>query len=124
MLNDDLSTTNILTTAGFVNKWLTKENSKAAWQAIMIHYVLQSRKEEMDDIRKGMNVIHFATFLKGSREFWRMAFPRMEEVRVTASLLQEKISFHFSVSNASDKENLVFQWCKQYVKDLPGKPGV
>ena len=78
MLNDDLSTTNILTTAGFVNKWLTKENCKAAWQA-MIHYVLQNRKEEMDDISKGMNVIHFKTFLKGSRELWRMAFPRMRK---------------------------------------------
>ena len=51
----------------------------------------------MDDIRKGMNVLLFATSLKGSRELWHTVFPRVNEEKVSPSFLQDTSCLHLSV---------------------------
>jgi hypothetical protein len=69
---------NTLVTAGFVNKLLNKENKETACDKVMIHYSLMVRKLEMDDMRRGMEIIQLATVLKRDRKLWAEIFPRVD----------------------------------------------
>ena len=119
LLNGDEVVVNTLITAGFVNKLLNKENKEIACDKIMIHSLMM-RKLEMDDMRKGMEMVQLATVMKQEREMWGEIFPRVNDIQVSAEVLANKIKLHSNESKSDDSEKLL-QWMKDYVASLPGK---
>lgn len=123
LLNEDEVVMNTLVTAGFVNKFLNKENKEIACDKVMIHYSLMVRKLEMDDMRRGMELVQLATVLKRAKELWAEIFPRVDDIQVAAEILVNKLKLHSSESRSDDSEKLL-QWTKDYVGSLPGKQHV
>jgi hypothetical protein len=120
LLNGEEVVMNTLVTAGFVNKLLNEENKEIACDKVMIHYSLMVRKLEMDDMRRGMEIIQLATVLKRDRKLWAEIFPRVDDIQVPAEVLVNKLKLHSSESENDDSEKLL-QWMKDYVASLPGK---
>ena len=119
-LNEDEVVMNTLITAGFVNKLLNEENKEIACDKILIHYSLMVRKLEMDDMRRGMEMVQLATVLKNEKDLWAQIFPRVNDVQVSADVLVNKIKLHSSETKTDDSDKLL-QWMKDYVSSLPGK---
>lgn len=121
-LNQDGEILNTFITAGFVNKLLNCENKNTACQMAMIHYALAARKMDLDDIRRGMEMIELPRFLQHNRELWfsECLFPRTADIVVSPEVLVEKVVLHSSVGVLDDVQKETLSWCKQYVRYLPG----
>lgn len=120
-LNGLESVLNTLVTAGFVNKLLTKENKDVACEKVMVHFALMNRKMEMDDIRRGLEIIHLASTMEKNRDLWCQVFPRMNDVKVSPNVLATKLTLNSSVGEMDESQKQAFEWCKDYVALLPGK---
>ena len=114
----------LLTASGFVNKILNSSNRHVALEVAILHHTLNVRKLEMDDIRRGMETISLASFLKTNRELWHSVyvFPQTSQLVVSAATLEKKLVLHSSVKidEMDDQEKVAFEWCKEYVRGLPG----
>ena len=121
-LNADEAVINILVAAGFVNKVVSKSNRDAAYEKALIHFALITRKLEMDDIRRGMEMISLASFLQKNRCLWESqhVFPRVNDIAVSGDILSKKLTLHASAEDLDEDQNKTFEWCKQYVTCLPG----
>ena len=110
---------NTLVAAGFVNKLISKSNRDAACEKVLIHFALIVRKLEMDDIRRGMELIYLASFLQKSNHLLDShVFPRVNDFAVTGDSLVKKIALHPSVNDLDETQEKTFEWLN--VSSLPG----
>lgn len=119
-LNGQESVLNTLVTAGFVNKLLTKENKDVACEKVMVHFALMNRKMEMDDMRRGLEIIQLASTMEKNRHLWWQVFPRINDVKVSPNVIATKVTLHSSVGEMDESQKQAFEWCKDYVALLPG----
>ena len=123
-LNSNDSVSVLLTASGFVNKILNSSNRDVAVETAILHHTLNVRKLEMDDIRRGMETISLASFLSKNKELWQSipVFPQTNQISVSAATLEKKLVLHSSVKidEIDRKEEQALEWCKEYVRALPG----
>ncbi|XP_028407185.1 uncharacterized protein LOC114529572 [Dendronephthya gigantea] len=109
---------NLLLTSGFVNKLLTLENRQKAVQDILIFYVLKMRIAELNDIRRGMNSVGLATFLKENPIHISKAFSYQKEINVVPDDLLKKIKLKSDLKELSEEENKSLCWFKRYINEV------
>ncbi len=120
-MNEDKAVINALVTAGFVNKHITKHNKEVACEKLIMHYSLMSRKLELDDIRRGMDIVQLVSFLKNQKDLWMEVFPRVNDIKFEADMLVKKLTLCPGEGDLDESKEKSFQWCKDYVASLPGK---
>ena len=122
-LNENDTVIALLTASGFVNKLISSSNKDMALEAAILHYTLNIRKLEMDDIRRGMETISLVSFLNKNRELWHSVhvFPQTNQVDISVETLESKLVLHSSVKldEINEREKQAFEWCKEYVRTLP-----
>lgn len=73
VVNDD--TVLLLTQAGFTNELVKLDNRHRACQCITIHVVFKTRREELEQLREGMESLSLIIFLQVSTGVFILYFP-------------------------------------------------
>ena len=118
MLTMSEEVVNLLLTSGFVNKLLTLENRQKAVQDILIYYVLKMRIAELDDIRRGLNSVDLANFLKENSIYTRKAFANEKDIDIVPDNLLKKIKLKADLTEPNEKENQSLYWFKRYINEI------
>lgn len=105
----------MLTEAGFVNEIVTIENKYRACQCVMTHVVFQTRKDEIDQLRRGMECISLLTFLKSNEGCLPFIFPLTGDVKISVDELLRLIPQYSPDMGDNEK---VINWLIKYVKDV------
>ncbi|CAB4024491.1 E3 ubiquitin- ligase UPL2-like [Paramuricea clavata] len=117
--NEDLDLTPnellMLTEAAFVNELVTIENKYRACQCVMTHVVFQMRKDEIDQLRRGMDCISLLTFLKSNEGCLPFIFPLTGDVKISVDELLQLIPQYSPDMGDNEK---VINWLIKYVKDV------
>ena len=106
----------MLSEAGFVNELITIQNKYRACQCVMTHVVFKTRKEEIDQLRIGMESISLLSFLKSSEECLSYIFPLVRDLKITAEEFINIIPPSSSFDQGDGGETI--NWFVQYVKDV------
>ena len=85
----------LLTQSGFTNEFVSLLHRHRACQYIMIHVVFKSRREELDQLREGLESLSFTTFLKLSAACMKYVFPLQGEVEVSKEDFLNLIDRHW-----------------------------
>ncbi|XP_028390794.1 uncharacterized protein LOC114515697 [Dendronephthya gigantea] len=107
----------ILLTSGFVNKLLTCENKEKAIQDVLIYNVLRMQITELDEIRRGLESVGLASFLKHNPSFVCKTFAYRRDITICGEDLLKKIKVYSA--DLSDDENMSLCWFKQLINELP-----
>ena len=119
MLTMSEEVVNLLLTSGFVNKLLTLENRQKAVQDILIYYVFKMRIAELGDIRRGLNSVDLANFLKENSIYTKKAFANEKDIDIVPDNLLKKIKLKADLTEPHEKENLSLCWFKRYINEIP-----
>lgn len=106
----------LLTEAGFANELLTMFNKYRACQCVMTHVVFKTRREEIDQLRKGMDSISLISFLQSCEGCLPYIFPLTDELKITADDFLDLIPISCFSEMTDGKKNM--DWFIQYVKDV------
>ncbi len=74
---------------------------------------------ELDEIRRGLESVGLALFLKCNEIFLSKAFSCTKEVHVSADDVLKKIKIHTFSTELSHDENNSLCWFKKLVTELP-----
>ena len=109
--NDD-SIQLLLMQAGFANELVKLNNKHRACQAIILHLVFKTRKEELDQL-ESLSVINFLKVSEGSLKY---VFPLQSEAMVTKDDFLKVIET--SVDSLEGDEEKAYDCFVQYVHEV------
>lgn len=109
--NDD-SIQLLLMQAGFANELVKLNNKHRACQAIILHLVFKTRKEELDQLES----LSVKTFLKVSEGSLKYVFPLQSEAMVTKDDFLKVIET--SVDSLEGDEEEAYDCFVQYVHEV------
>lgn len=107
----------LLTEAGFANEILTVANKHRACQCLMTHLVFRARREEIDQMRDGMESVSLISFLQMSEACWKVVFPVSSDVQIHADAFLDRIS-NDSLVGLSSRENETMELLRKYVREV------
>lgn len=107
----------LLTQSGFTNEFVSLSNRHRACQCIMIHAVFKSRREELEQLREGLESISIITFLKLSAACVKYVFPLQSEVEVRKEDFLNLIDRHW-VESLCGSQKTAMDWFLQYVNEI------
>ena len=113
--NDD-SIQLLLMQAGFANEFVKLNNKHRACQAIILHLVFKTRKEELDQLKSGLESLSVINFLKVSEGSLKYVFPLQSEAMVTKDEFLKVIET--SVDSLEGDEKKAYDWFVQYVHEV------
>ena len=129
MLNEIIGNENVsllLAQAGFTNELVTMTNKHRACQSVIVHMVVKTRLEELQQLRIGMESVSLLQFLQMCHGCIKFVFPTVDDVTLKASdvlsLLEQGM-----LQNLSGVQEMVMNWFIQYIKEVgenregPGK---
>ena len=119
--NDD-SIQLLLMQAGFANEFVKLNNKHRACQAIILHLVFKTRKEELDQLKSGLESLSVINFLKVSEGSLKYVFPLRSEAMVTKDDFLKVIET--SVDSLEGDEKKAYDWFVQYVDEVANKGNV
>ncbi|XP_031551674.1 uncharacterized protein LOC116288949 [Actinia tenebrosa] len=106
----------LLTQAGFANELLTLKSRGRAVQHILLHQVFKVRRDEIEDIRKGLDSVCLTELLMANEHCMKLVFPLTSDITYTANQVIDVIAAdqHGSLPL---KEKVV-EWFGTYIKEL------
>lgn len=102
--------------AGFANELVKLNNKRRACQAIILHLVFKTRKEELDQLKSGLESLSVINFLKVSEGSLKYVFPLRSEAMVTKDDFLKVIET--SVDSLEGDEKKAYDWFVQYVDEV------
>ena len=106
----------LLTQAGFCNELVTLQNKHRACQCIIIHVVLKTRSEELQQLREGLESVSLLQFLEMCHGCIKYAFPSVNDVKLNASDVINLINKEWLRSLVGEEEK-VMNWFQQYIRE-------
>ena len=101
--------------AGFANEPLTPTTKEKAIQCVLLHQVFRSRREQIDDLKQGLQEGFLLNLLRSNPSCIRIVFPLTSEHIVKAADILQLIQ---SNSDLTEKQAQVLAWFKEYVQKL------
>ena len=101
--------------AGFTNKSLTPQTKEQAIQCVLLHQVFRSRREQIDDLKRGLQEVLLINLLKANPSCVQIVFPLTSEHTIKATEFLQLIQ---SDSDLTEKQMQVLAWFKEYVQKL------
>ena len=106
----------LLMQAGFASELVKMNNRHRACQAIILHLVFKTRKEELDQLKPGLESLSLINFLRVSEGCLKYVFPLQSEAMVTKDDFLKVIDQ--SVESLEGDEKKAYDWFVQYVNEV------
>ena len=117
-LSNNPLVTVLLDNAGFTGVELSLGNKEIAVNHIMVHEVLLKRKQEVEDIRRGMETLSLVSFLKSCPSLSKQVFPSAAEFTIKPEMVSSQITLMEGETLNSNKNRNAFHWLHQYIEEL------
>lgn len=101
--------------AGFTNEALTPQTKEKAIQCVLLHQVFRSRREQIDDIKQGLQEGLLLNLLRSNPSCVRIVFPLSSEHVLKATDILQLIR---SDSDLTEKQAQVLAWFKESVQKI------
>ena len=118
--NDDILL--LLGQAGFTNELVNLTNKHRACQCLIVHLVLKTRVEELQQLREGLESISLLQFLQICHNCIRFVFPSVDDITLKASDVLSLINKVW-LCNLSGVQETVMKWFSDYVTELDQNNG-
>lgn len=105
------------TPSGFTNEFVNLSNRHRACQCIMIHSVFKIRREELEQLRQGLECLSLITFLILSKACIKFVFSVQSEVELTKEDFLSLIDKHW-LDSLSVNQRMTMDWFLQYVNEV------
>ena len=80
----------------------------------MTHLAFRARREEIDQMRDGMESVSRISFLQISEACWKVVFPASSDVQINAEAFLDRVS-NASLAGLSSRESETMEWLRKYV---------
>lgn len=108
----------MLDNAGFTGVFLSLENKEIAANQIMVHEVLNKRRREVEDIRRGLESLALVSLLSTCSSHCNQIFPSSQEFGINPEMVKSQITLmEGEVLNNENKRN-AFLWLQSYIEQL------
>ena len=108
----------MLDNAGFTGVFLSLENKEIAANQIMVHEVLNKRRREVEDIRRGLESLALISLLSTCSSLCNQIFPPSQEFGINPEMVKSQITLmEGEVLNNENKRN-AFLWLQSYTEQL------
>ena len=116
-LSGDPTVLGLLDSAGFVGQHLSLGNAQVAVQPIIMHEVINKRRDEMADIASGMETLSLQKLLSSCPDLINVVFPASQTLFIEPSLLKGILKVDpGDYSGFLDKESAL-KWFKSYIDE-------
>ena len=116
-LSGDPTELGLLDSAGFVGQQLSLRNAQVAVQQIIMHEVINKRRDEMADIASGMETLSLQKLLSSCPDLIHVVFPASQTLFIDPSLLKALLKIDPNVySGFLERENAL-KWFKSYIDE-------
>ena len=116
-LNSEDIVSNLLDESGVSASFVTINNAAQVAYEIMVHQVIHKRLRELDEIRKGLNVLHIGTLLMDHPKVTSLVFPTVDEVTVHLHVLLARVKKD-PTSCQSEKSDTAFGYFHEYLQNV------
>lgn len=106
----------LLAQAGFGNELVTLKNKHRACQCLIIHVVLKTRSEELQQLREGLESVSLLQFLQMCHNCTKYVFPLVNDVKLKACDVINIINKEWLRSLVGEEKN-VMNWFQQYIEE-------
>ena len=96
---------------GFVSELVKTNNRHMTCQAIILHLVFKTRKEELDQLKSGLESLSLINFLRVSEGCLKYVFPLQSEAMVTKDDFLKVIDQ--PVESLEGDEKIAYDWFGQ-----------
>ena len=96
---------------GFVSELVKTNNRHRACQAIILHLVFKARKEELDQLKSGLESLSLINFLRVSEGYLKYVFSLQSEAMVTKDDFLKVIDQ--SVESLEGDKKIAYDWFGQ-----------
>ena len=110
----------LLGQAGFTNELVNLSNKHRACQCLIVHLVLKTRVEELQQLRDGLESISLLQFLQICHSCVCFVFPSVEDITMKASDLLNLVDKDW-LNNLSGIQATVMKWFTEYVTEVDQK---
>lgn len=105
--------------AGFGNEILTSATREKALQCVLLHQVFRSRREEVEDLKIGLEEGLVHTLLHSNLSCLTIIFPLNGEHAISN---EDVLHLLHTDDDLSPKQQQVFDWFKEYIRKLGQYP--
>jgi len=116
-LNREDLVSNLLDESGVSAPYVTVNNAAQVTYEIMVHQVIHKRLRELDEIRKGLNVLQLGTLLSDHPKVTSLVFPTLDEVAVDLHVLVARVK-QDPTSCQSEKSDTAFGYFREYLQNV------
>ena len=116
-LNSEDIVSNLLDESGVSASFVTINNAAQVAYEIMVHQVIHKRLRELDEIRKGLNVLHIGTLLMDHPKVTSLVFPTVDEVTFHLHVLLARVKKD-PTSCQSGKSDTAFGYFHEYLQNV------
>ena len=114
-MKDDIQ--QLLTQAGLTCELVNMTNKHRACQYIIVHVVFKTRREELQQMRCGLESVSPMQFLQINNSCIKYVFPLQNEVTVHLSMFLRKIDATW-FNTLDGVHTTVVEWFKQYATEV------
>ena len=111
------SETLLLCEAGFSNEMLSTANKHRACQYIMTHIVFKTRRDEINQLKEGLESVSLLSFLEHAESCLPLVFPLTTDVQVSTDSFLDLISKDW-LSGLEGVQKRTMDWFSKYVRDV------
>lgn len=98
--------------------FLSLENKEIAANQIMVHEVLNKRRREVEDIRRGLESLALVSLLSTCSSLCNQICPPSQEFGINPEMVKSQITLmEGEVLNNENKRN-AFLWLQSYIEEL------
>lgn len=116
-LNSEDLVSNLMGESGVSALFLTIDNAAQVAYEIMVHQVIHKRLRELDEIRKGLNVLQLGALLSDHPKVTSLVFPTVDEVAVDVHVLLARVK-QDPTSCQSEKSDTAFRFFHDYLQNV------
>ena len=87
--SDEIAT--LLSAAGFANKQISANTKAHCFQDVLVYEVIFKRRQELDDLRRGLQTVGLASFLSKKSKLISKVFPSLRDVKVDFESIKRKL---------------------------------
>ena len=81
------------------------------------------KKDPIQDIRRGLHTASIISFLRDHPEAWKVIFATKADEKLHSDLVVKSLKCDPSVGDLTAEQEMVLNWLKDYVGDLPSDTG-
>lgn len=116
-LNSDEKVNNLMGESGCSAAILTIHNVAQIAYEIMVYHVIHKRLRELEEIRKGLDVLELNSLLCDHPKVVSLVFPTVNEAVIDVDILRKRIIIDPTTTD-SERDNIAYKFLLDYLKTV------